>query len=384
MVPLGIYIHFPFCRSLCTYCDFFRRTRSSAAERKALLRALHRDIAGSAAQIPAAARRVDSIYLGGGTPSLLTPREAQDLFDRVAASFRIESGAEATLEVNPEVPFARLEGYRRGGWNRLSIGLQALDDRVLAGVRRRHGAARGLECFRAARRAGYGNVNLDLIAGLPGQDPARWPEALASVIRLRPDHLSVYLLEMDKDTVLTRAVRAGHQRLPEEERTVAMYEQARRALRESGYEHYEISNFCRPGMRSRHNLKYWTDRPYLGIGPSAHGYLHGVRYRREPDLRRYQETPVVTLPGPASGNAAQRRARAEEAAILGLRLLEGVDLPAIEQRYRVRFAGPCGPALARVTEAGLLRWSRGRARLTGRGLPLANEVFEAFLSPEAA
>jgi oxygen-independent coproporphyrinogen-3 oxidase len=378
--PLGAYIHFPFCRSLCTYCDFFKLQERPGNERERFLDALHREIDGSAIQLPDSGVVLDTIFLGGGSPSLLTPDQIADLFSHLAATFRLHPDLEATIEVNPEVPPKWLPGYRRAGLNRISIGIQTLDDEVLAGVGRRHDSRRAIECVGAARSAGFGNVSIDLIAGLPGQDPDRWPTVLEQVVDLQPDHVSVYLLETDKETALVRQARAGLVQVPTDDAGASMYRQTRARLRQAGFRHYEISNWCRPGMASIHNLKYWTDRPYLGFGPSAHGYLHRVRYSRPAGLPSYLDHPVPVLPQPHRLNRADRRHRAEEAAIFGLRRLQGIDLDAIESRYDISLQDECGPALSAVVDAGLLRIEKRRMCLTGQGLLMANEVFQAFLS----
>lgn len=376
---LGAYIHFPFCRSFCTYCDFFKLQEEDGQRRAAFLAALHQDIAGSAAQLPESPPVLDSVFLGGGSPSLLPPDRIAALFDRLSESFRMVPGLEATIEVNPDLPFEWLGAYRRGGLNRISIGIQTLDDEVLAAVGRRHRGLRGIECAEAARSAGFRNVSIDLIAGLPGQDPERWPGIIDRVVALEPDHISVYLLETDKDTVLVRRAREGRVRLVSDEAGAAMYNQTRHRLRRAGYRHYEISSWCRPGKASRHNLKYWTDRPFLGFGPSAHGDLNGVRYARAASLQDYLERPVIALPRAGRLDAAGRRRRAEEAAILGLRRLDGIDPAAIEARYDFPLRDSCRVSIAAVVDAGLLEIDRDRMRLTDRGLLLANEVFQAFL-----
>ena len=384
--PLGLYLHIPFCRALCSYCDFYKRVGGGAADRRIFLTALHREIAGTARQLPEAERRIDSIYLGGGTPSLLTGTDWARLRRWIGESFRVAPDCETTLEVNPEVPFRRLPAYRRAGANRISIGLQALDRHVLAAVGRRHDAARAIDCLRAARHAGFDNRNVDLIAGLPGQDLAALPGALQPVLDQEPDHLSLYLLETDKETRLVRDLRSGRRQQPPEAAIVGGYHGVRRLLQRAGYDHYEISNFCRPGRRSRHNMKYWTDRPFLGCGPGAHGYLYGDRYRRPADLDAWQADPVARLPQPpaGAGDPVDRRRRAEEAAFLGLRLRGGIDLAAIDARYRVDLAATCAYALDRCRDAGLLNRHGRRLRLTVRGLLLANEAFAALLESRPA
>lgn len=381
MDPLGVYIHIPFCRYLCTYCDFYKVAGATEARKEFFLSSLQREIADAAGQIPARDRLLDTIFLGGGTPSLLTPGQIGGLMERLSGAFRIDSSLEATIEVNPDLPGDWLEGYRRSGLNRISIGVQTLDNAILAGVGRRHAAGQSIACFRAAREAGFSNINLDLIAGLPGQTGDGWADDLHEIVSLGPEHISVYLLETDKETALARSVRQGRIRLPAEGEAASMYSYSREILKIAGYTHYEISNFCLPEMRSRHNLKYWTDRPFLGFGPGAHGYLHGTRYAPPGDLNRYLAEPFRRLPRRTDLSPLERRQRAEEAAIMGLRLLDGLDLAEIEARYGISLIAESRCALAEARDTELLHWDgRGRIRLSEKGLLLSNEVFQGLIS----
>ena len=381
MDPLGIYIHIPFCQYLCTYCDFYKVAGASNTRKELFLSTLHREIDDAAGQIPDPDRFLDTIFLGGGTPSVLTPGQIGGLMESLSGAFRIDSSLEATIEVNPDLPVDWLAGYRRNGLNRISIGVQTFDNAVLSRVGRRHAAGQSSASFHAAREAGFTNINLDLIAGLPGQTGEGWADDLNEVVSLRPEHISVYLLETDQETALALSVRRGLIRLPEEEEAASMYTSTREILKKAGYTHYEISNFCLPGMESRHNLKYWTDRPFLGFGPGAHGYLHGTRYAPPGDLNRYLAEPFQRLPGRTDLSPLERRQRAEEAAIMGLRLLDGLDLAEIEARYGISFISESRSALAEARDSDLLHWDgKGQVRLSEKGLLLSNEVFQCLIS----
>ena len=379
--PLGIYVHFPFCRAICTYCDFYKVRIQRQEQLESFLRAARREIEGCAAQLPESERRFDSVFLGGGTPSLMSPAEVSDLLAMIHRHFHAEGVPEISLEVNPETSFSWLREYRQAGVNRISFGVQSLEDRLLLRLGREHTGERAMEAFRVARAAGFRNINLDLIGGLPGQTVARWCRQLESILSLRPDHLSVYLLDVDKNTPLGLDFRNGRIRLPDEEVLLEIYRRTLRMVESAGFRQYEISSFCLPGKAGRHNLKYWQDQPYLGIGPGAHGYLRGQRYSHPGDFREYLARPIPRLPLRIGLDSVARRERAEEAAIFGLRLLEGIDLGKIEQRYRVSLQQHCREALAPFLETGLLTRERdGRIRLQERGFLLSNEVFGAILA----
>ncbi len=379
--PLGIYLHVPFCVSRCAYCDFTSLPLEDPARLRAFARALKAEIGLSAGALGLKGRRVDTVYFGGGTPSLLEPRDVEGVLRSAASVFRIDPGAEVSLEANPEsVTVEKLRAFRSAGVNRLSLGVQSLRRGILETLGRAHTPEEALDSMRAARESGFGNLSIDLILALPGQDRAGLEEDLRTVADLAPEHVSAYLLEMDKQTPLRARIERGELKPPSEDEAAEMYDLAAGTLERAGLRQYEISSFARPGFECRHNRKYWTDLPFLGCGPSGWSCLGDRRFRVTRDLEDY-------LRAVERGDSPEREedvvppgTRFAEAVFAGLRLLEGIDLEAIARRHGV--ADPLGPRLARILEleaAGLLRREGSRIRLTRRGLPVANEVFRAFL-----
>jgi len=379
--PLGLYVHVPYCSVRCSYCDFY------------LVPAAGRDLEGYVGdlcrEIDAAGeawggRAADSVHFGGGTPSLLAPPLVGRILAALSGTFRLARDGEIALEANPEdVRPDRLGALRDLGVNRLTLGVQALDDRVLGLLRRPHGAAQALRAVEAALTSGIRSIGVDLILGLPGQESR---EALAGIERLAGtpgegrrgiEHVSLYLLEIHPRTRLGREVALGRVAPMGDDAAAGLYEEAADLLESLGFEHYEISNFARTGHRSRHNMKYWTDEEYLGFGPSAHSYAAGRRWSNAADLRAYLESAGRAARQEDSQPAA---GRAAEALFAGLRLAEGVDLGTLRGRYGEGLPGPSDPAVAGLLEAGLLVLSGPRLRLTRRGRLVSNEVFERLLS----
>jgi oxygen-independent coproporphyrinogen-3 oxidase len=306
----GLYIHFPFCRRACYYCHFFKKKYGPEAA-AACLEHLGREI-----RLRSDPRlSVDTVYFGGGSPSLMSAGQASGLLGAVARNFALSSRAEITLEANPEdlIP-ARLKELRRAGINRLSVGAQSFQERDLRFLKRTHDAGQGRRALETARDAGLANVSLDLIIGLPTQTKKSMEANLRVIETTKPAHVSVYILE-------------GVPHPADDSRDAHLYFQARQALLGFGFEHYEVSNFCRPGKASRHNLKYWRMEPYIGIGPSAAGYLDGTDYRNISDLKKYASavgSGKLPLARTKPLDPAQRRI------ITGLRLIEGIPAPALE------------------------------------------------------
>ena len=375
--PLGVYVHFPFCSVRCTYCDF--PTVAGRDDRiVAYLGALAREIAE---QQPEAQGEIDTVFLGGGTPSRMTPAQVAAVLASLRERFVLVSGAEITLEGNPEsLTGPALDGFLRAGVNRISVGTQSLDDRVLARAGRAHDAAGARAAVAQARAAGFPDVSVDLIAGLPGEELDRWDDTLRGVASWEPDHVSVYLLESDKDTPLGRSVRSGRTRLADDDVMAEVYERTVDLLEERGFAQYEISNFARDGHRSRHNLKYWTDRPYAGFGLGAHGYVGGVRRSNRADLDGYLHDLGDGREPVAAREPYDPAARLEEAIFLGLRTVEGIDTEVLGARYgadlRARFAA----AWERGEAAGLVAWEGSRVRLTRAGRVRSNELFSEIVS----
>lgn len=377
--PLSLYLHIPFCLSRCNYCDFNTYLLDPALC-AAYLEALGREIAAWTRAPEVAGRPVETLFVGGGTPSLLAPAALATLLERCRRGFPVASEAEVTLEANPgTVDGAKLRGYRAAGVNRLSFGVQSFEDRLLRAIGRLHSAGDVGRAVGRAREAGFDNLNLDLMFGLPGQTAADWDRTLDRALALGPEHLSVYGLTLEEGTQMTALVRAGRVSLPGEEAEAAMYERTLARLAAAGYEQYEVSNFARPGRRCRHNLRYWEGGDYLGLGAGSHSHLDGRRFHNHLQPRHYAAEVAARGTAIAGEERLEPSARVGEAFMLGLRLRDGVDLAALEARYGAAPVRARAPALAAFDAAGLVERRGSRVRLTERGLLVANEVLAAVL-----
>jgi oxygen-independent coproporphyrinogen-3 oxidase len=372
---IGLYIHVPYCSVRCSYCDFYLVT-ARGRDLGAFVDGLCGEIA--AVGPPRRGREADTVHFGGGTPSLLFPDALDRILDALRATFVIAGEPEIALEVNPEdVVEERLEGWHATGVNRLSIGVQSLDDTLLEQMRRPHDARRALAAVAAARRSAVRSIGVDLILGLPGQDHAGALEGVARLLDLGVDHVSLYLLEVHERTALGRAIALGRRAAMGDDALAALSDAAADLLEAGGLAQYEISNFARPGHRSRHNLKYWTDEDYLGFGPSAHSYAGGARWANPARLDDY-----IAVGGAGLGRVDEdpsRARRASEALIAGLRLADGVDLAILEARYGPDFKRPGRGTLDDLEGAGLLERGGDRLRLTRRGRLVSNDVLAQLL-----
>ena len=377
--PLGLYLHVPYCAEKCPYCTFFLTTNLSTVAR--FLGALEREVELWAAALPEGERRADTAFFGGGTPSLLDGGQIGRLLDKLRDRLQLSGDAEVTLETNPEtVTPAAAEAWLGAGVTRFSLGVQSLRAAELRLLGRTHSAAEAETAARTLRAAGARDLSLDLIAGLPGQTPARWAETLDRTLAWEADHLSVYLLELDKPTPLGHAIRRGELPAPDPAAQADIYAHARERLTAHGYRQYEISNFARPGRESLHNAKYWTGAPYLGLGPAAHGYRAGERLANPPRFHGYlRALESGTLPVVVQEPFVPER-RLEEALFLGLRRVEGVDLEALARRYGIPVRDRYREALASLVADGLCRQQQTRLTLTPTGQLQANEVSLRFLS----
>ena len=374
MDPLGLYLHIPFCAAICHYCNFNRGLLDEALKFE-YVSALEREIVHAADGTSA-----DTIYLGGGTPSLLDAAEVARLIDACRRSFDLAAEPEVTLEANPETATAeRLDGFRAAGVNRLSLGVQSFRDEELRRLGRLHSAERARDAYHLARAAGFDNVSLDLIMWLPQQTVAEWRESVEGLIELGPDHASLYLLELYPNAPLRdEMARSGWSLAPDED-AATMYLWALGRLEEAGYEQYEISNVARSGKYSRHNLKYWTDGQWLGFGCGAHSTRAGVRWSNVAGTGDYIER-IRNGDDPVGERRVLSDAeRLGDALFTGLRLVEGVDLSSVASRYGVNVRQRYGGALAPFVEAGLLVGEGHRLHLTRRGMLLANEVMSVFV-----
>lgn len=361
-MSFGLYIHIPFCRSRCPYCDFafvVRKTHLSARYARAVVREFHARIADRPA--------FDTLYFGGGTPSAVPTETLAHILDAVRVRADVAPDAEITAEANPgdQECFGAL---RNLGINRLSLGVQALADRTLKALGRFHTAAEATDAFRTARSAGFDNIGIDLIFGAPGQSLDEWRIILGNAIALGPEHISVYGLTIESGTNFGKRFDKGRLFVPPETEQADMYECAIDCLERAGFEHYEISNFARPGFASRHNLCYWQERPYLGLGLSAHSYLNGYRSWNVRDLTAYMDRVEATGTAIEAEEQIDADCRFLEHMMLGLRQRQGLDALAFERDARIQMP------LQRLLDHQLLERTDNRIRLTRRGLLLADAV----------
>jgi len=376
MTSAGLYIHIPFCRSRCSYCDFATGIyQGELAER--YVRALIAEMVASRY----AANHVDTIYFGGGTPSLLTPSQLERILTTVRDRFEVDRDSEITVEMNPgTVTRDQLRAFRDGGVNRASFGAQTFDDAELAKLGRSHTSADTLKTFAELRAAGFTNVSFDLIAGLPGQTLAGWQRNIEQSLSLEPEHLSFYLLEVHSGTPLADHIRRGLQPKPDDDLAAVMYEWMIERASAAGYEHYEISNLCRPGFSSRHNTKYWTGAPYYGFGCSAHSFDgRARRWSNERDVLRYTEAVEQGLSPVVEDHELSETDLRAEALFLGMRMMRGVDLREYRESFGVDLRAERRDELDRFREAGLLEFDGDLVRLTRNGALMSNEVFAAFV-----
>ncbi|MGH9501577.1 MAG: radical SAM family heme chaperone HemW [Terriglobales bacterium] len=391
-MSLGLYIAVPFCRTKCSYCNFASDVFSRAVFERYVERLVADiDHAGETAELMGGQleTRVDSVFLGGGTPTILDISQLERLFIKISQTFSVERDAEITVECAPgTLSSAIIEVFQRCRVNRVSLGVQSFVDIEAASVGRLHKRATVLEDIARLRAAGIENINLDLIAGLPHQTSESWNFSLAEAIATGAPHISVYMLEVDDDSRLGRELMAGGTKyhahfVPDEELIADFYETACQKLDGAGVCQYEISNFARPGQESRHNLKYWTRRPYMGFGVDAHSTLPcsgqagaAVRFSSPDSLDKYVSGALPTKM-PVSSQAAL-----EEAFFLGLRLNRGVDLEKVSAEFGEPAVDRCSDAISESGDAALLQRDGNVIRLTPRGRLLSNEVFERFLTGE--
>jgi len=379
----GVYLHIPFCKSRCSYCDFATDVYKRGEIVDRYVDALTSEIlaAHDEKNPPANAGgsdlSIDTIYFGGGTPSLLTPLQLEKILSAVDKQFAVQPDIELTVEMNPAtVTLEKLKDYRSLGVNRASFGVQTFDDTELKRLARGHNADDARMTFRLLRDAGFENISFDLIAGLPRQTLADWERNLDEALTLQPEHLSLYLLEIHDGTPLATQVRDGRQPMPDEDLAAEMYELMLDKVTAAGYAQYEISNFARTGFESRHNTKYWRLEPVYGFGVSAHSFDGSQRYANERDTAKY----VSLIEG--SGGADVMREQidaASEFIFLGLRLNKGIDAAEYKTRFGIDLHQKYSAELKEIRDAGLIETDGRNFRLTRRGMLFSNEVFRVFI-----
>ncbi len=371
---IGLYIHVPFCRQKCAYCDFY----SLPAQEEAIERYLELVVAEAAlwGRVPA----VNTVFFGGGTPSLLSAHQISTVLEGVSRYFCLTKDAEITLEANPETlrPADLLE-YRRVGINRLSLGVQTLSSELLLRLGRRHSPQQALQAIDWALAAGFSNLSCDLIYGLPGQTLLDWQQDVSRLVAKGLPHLSLYCLEIYDATPLGQTIAAGRLPLPDEDLAADMYDWARTYLPEQGLEQYEISNFARPGWECRHNLNYWQNGDYIGLGPAACSYFQGVRQCNVSSLATYERLVAIGERPVGSSERLDKLGTAAETVILSLRLNAGVDAEAFARRFGCTLEDIFGAEIRELMRKGWLERTQEGYRLPWHMRPLANAVFTYFL-----
>jgi oxygen-independent coproporphyrinogen III oxidase len=375
IVTLGLYLHIPFCAAICNYCNFNRGLFDETLKQH-YVDALIGELAGAAEP----STPVDTIYFGGGTPSLLSARDVVRILDACRQAFAVAPESEITLEANPEtVTPESLAGYAAGGVNRISFGVQSFRDDELHRLGRLHSADTARRAMQSARDAGFDNISLDLMMWLPQQSVSEWLESVDEAMTIRPEHLSLYLLEVYPNAPLKDDMaRARWSQAPDDD-AAAMYLTAMDRLEAAGYEQYEISNVARQGRRSRHNLKYWTDGEWLGFGPGAHSTRRGVRWKNLSSTQEYVSCVERRNSTAVDVRCLTPDERLGDALFTGLRLCEGVDLDAIQARYGVDVWKRYGRELDPFVQHGCLRRAGSRLWLTRPGMLLAHEVMAVFV-----
>jgi oxygen-independent coproporphyrinogen-3 oxidase len=396
VMPLGLYISVPFCRTKCSYCNFASDVFSKSAFENYVARVLE-DIANARKTVADLGgvfeECADSVYLGGGTPSILDPSQLIRIFDSLRTEFALAPSAEVTVECAPgTVSPGMIETLASSGVNRVSLGVQSFVDQEAQSVGRLHQRSTVLQEIARLRTGGIANINIDLIAGLPHQTGESWNFSLAEIVATGVPHVSVYMLEVDEDSRLGRELIAGGTRyhahiVPDEEATADFYEQACQTLNAAGLAQYEISNFARPGAESRHNLKYWTRQPYLGFGVDAHSMLRADGKRQPSGVEAIRFSTPDSLDasmnrGPLAVTAVSAKAALEESFFLGLRLNRGVDLERLREEFGTERLADCERVIAKGKAEGLLETFGTALRLTSRGRLLSNEVFAGFIAEE--
>jgi oxygen-independent coproporphyrinogen-3 oxidase len=371
---LGLYLHIPFCSSICNYCNF-NRGLFEAGLKDRYVAALEQEIRQTGAGEPA-----DTVYFGGGTPSLLEPLEIGRLIAACRDRFDLDEGAEITLETNPETSTrARMEQFREAGVNRISFGVQSFRQAELERLGRLHSAERARDAVKEARAAGFDNISLDLMMWLPQQTTGDWRESVDALIDVGPEHASLYLLELYPNAPLKEEMaRAGWSLAPDED-AAEMYLWSLDRLDRAGYDQYEISNVARDERQSRHNLKYWRDGEWLGFGCGAHSTRAGARWKNVSATGEYISRVVSGQPVAIERRQLSQVEHLEEALFTGLRLTEGIDIAAAGAKYGVDVWARFGGALEPFVAQGLLRRDGGRVRLTREGMLVANEIMAVFV-----
>jgi len=377
---MGMYIHIPFCIKKCNYCDFFSLPLGDQSFLDKYTQALLNEIKIRGQQIPSV--QLESIYLGGGTPSLLNGQQLKSILQTVTNEFILLPGAEISLEANPAtLDNAKLAQMEEAGINRISLGVQSFYNDELALLGRVHNADAVMESIELLHSRGWKNFNLDLIYGLPGQSLDKWMQSLKRAVDCSPSHLSMYLLQLEEQTPMGKDVAGGRLKMLDEDDEWYMFDQAMEYLEGKGLEHYEISNFCRPGYECRHNLRYWQAEEYLGLGAGAVSFINGSRFINEPQLQQYIDALSTSKQWPVKElEDMSGRELMIDALILGLRLCAGINLDQFKQRFGVDITSEYREIIAYYRDRGLLNIANGHLKFTKVGYFLSNQVLCQFMA----
>ena len=377
---LGLYIHIPFCRKKCKYCDFLSFPCTSEQVYREYVTALCMEM--DSRREDCESYVVDSVFIGGGTPSLISPEDIRRLMDTVRKDFHLAEDAEITIETNPaSITQAKLDAYLASGINRISIGIQSFDNHILRRLGRLHDKNEAFQKIQMVRKSGFTNINIDLMFGIPEQPMKTWLDTIRQGIFLGPQHISLYSLQLEKGTPLYKEVYEDKLFAPTPEiLDREMYHEAIRLLRQAGYVHYEISNTAFPGKESKHNLKYWSYEEYLGLGPGASSFFGGQRFKNHEKMNRYIDA-IKKHQVPMEERSIERYSEQEEMGIYvftGLRKAEGISLDDFRQRFERDLFSVYDPAILRRYK-GLLKLSENQLYLTDAGMDVSNTVMAEFV-----
>ena len=371
----GIYLHIPFCKTRCIYCDFYSTTRSELKTR--YVHALCHELGMRKEYLKG--EPIETIYFGGGTPSQLEEADFKRIFETIRENYGMEHCREITLEANPDdLSQEYLKMLSSLPFNRISMGIQTFDDTTLRLLKRRHNSQTAIEAVRRCREAGFQNISIDLIYGLPGETKGRWENDLRQAIRLDVEHISAYHLTYEEDTPIYNMLKQHQISEVDEDSSLDFFTLLIEHLQKAGFEHYEISNFSKPGFESRHNLVYWDNAEYYGLGAGASGYVDGIRYKNHGPIRHYLEA-VEAGKARITEEHLTLEEKMEEELFLGLRKKTGVSKARFEEKFGISFDQRYGQVVASLTEQGLLVPDDKQVRMTKRGLFLGDTVAEKFI-----
>jgi oxygen-independent coproporphyrinogen III oxidase len=381
---ISIYVHIPFCIKKCPYCDFNSIATADIPD-DVYTNALIRELLFQMKEQPVLSRKtLETIYIGGGTPSLISPHNVKRLIRTVMRVFAESNPVETTMETNPRtITKNSLAAFMDAGINRLSIGIQSFNDKTLNALGRAHSADNSLQCYEYTRAAGFNNIGIDLMFGAPGQSIEDWEGDLKTAANLRPEHISAYNLTLEKGTLFFELQKNSRLVLPSEEEQVLMYELAIDSSKEAGYNHYEISNFSLPGSESRHNIRYWSSMDYIGLGAGAHSYISspdwGIRWWNESNPDAYMQQINKTGQGVAGKEKLTKNEALEEGIFLGLRRTSGINMDWFAARFNTPLKNLCHKKIAELKTCGLIYEDGSIIKLTRKGLVLSNEVISGLI-----